>query len=71
MLLLVTGFLVLGLMRGQSLHTNFNPKTMVLLAVDPVRDGYTAEPLPPAVPGGAMGSSLSSRRAMPSSAASA
>jgi len=43
MLLLVTGFLVLGFMRGQSLHTNFNQKTMVLLAVDPVRDGYTAE----------------------------
>ena len=41
MLLLVTGFLVLGLMRGNSLRTNFDQRTMVFLSIDPVRDGYS------------------------------
>jgi macrolide transport system ATP-binding/permease protein len=41
MLLLVTGFLVLGILRGSSIHTNFNQKTMGFLSIDPVRDGYT------------------------------
>jgi macrolide transport system ATP-binding/permease protein len=40
MLLLVTGFLVLGIMTGNSLATNFDQRTMVFLSVDPVRDGY-------------------------------
>lgn len=40
LLLLVTGFLVLGIMNGNSIQTNFNQKTMVFLSVDPVRDGY-------------------------------
>jgi macrolide transport system ATP-binding/permease protein len=43
LLLLVTGFLVLGILRGNSLHTNFNQKTMGFLSIDPVRDGYTPE----------------------------
>jgi predicted permease len=43
MLLLVTGFLVLGIMRGNSIQTNFDQKTMVFVSVDPVRDGYTPE----------------------------
>jgi macrolide transport system ATP-binding/permease protein len=43
LLLLVTGFLVLGIMRANSLHTNFNQKTMAFLSIDPVRDGYTPE----------------------------
>ncbi|MGA9985380.1 MAG: ADOP family duplicated permease [Acidobacteriaceae bacterium] len=43
LLLLVTGFLVLGLMRGNSVQTNFDAKTMAFLFVDPVRDGYTPE----------------------------
>jgi len=43
MLLLVTGFLVMGLMRGNSLKTNFDQRTMVFLSIDPVRDGYSAE----------------------------
>lgn len=43
LLLLVTGFLVLGIMNGNSIHTNFNQKTMVFLFVDPVRDGYTPD----------------------------
>ena len=40
MLLLVTGFLVLGILRGNSLETHFDERTMVFLSVDPVRDGY-------------------------------
>jgi putative ABC transport system permease protein len=41
MLLLVTGFLVLGIMRSNSLQTNFDQRTMVFLSIDPVRDGYS------------------------------
>lgn len=41
LLLLVTGFLVLGITRGDKLQTNFDQRTMVFLSVDPVRDGYS------------------------------
>jgi macrolide transport system ATP-binding/permease protein len=43
LLLLITGFLVLGIMNGNSIQTNFNQKTMVFLFIDPVRDGYTPD----------------------------
>jgi macrolide transport system ATP-binding/permease protein len=43
MLLLLTGFLVLGIKKISRVQTNFDPKTMYLLSIDPVRDGYTAE----------------------------
>ena len=43
LLLLVTGFLVLGILNGNSIQTHFNQKTMVFLFVDPVRDGYTPD----------------------------
>ncbi len=43
MLLLVTGFLVLGILRGSNIHTNFNQNTMGFLSIDPVRDGYTPD----------------------------
>jgi len=43
MLLLMTGFLVLGIKKISSVQTNFDAKTMYLLSIDPVRDGYTAE----------------------------
>jgi predicted permease len=43
MLLLITGFLVMGLSGANDVETKFDPKTMVLLSIDPVRDGYTAE----------------------------
>jgi predicted permease len=43
MLLLITGFLVMGIMRSNSIQTRFDQKTMVFLAVDPVRDGYSPE----------------------------
>lgn len=41
MLLLVTGFLVLGFMKSNGIQTNFDQKTMAFLSVDPLRDGYT------------------------------
>jgi len=43
MLLLTTGFLVIGISRGNSIDTKFDPKMMVLLSIDPVRQGYTPE----------------------------
>jgi macrolide transport system ATP-binding/permease protein len=43
LLLLITGFLVLGIMNGNSIQTNFSQKTMVFLSIDPVRDGYTPD----------------------------
>jgi hypothetical protein len=43
MLLLITGFLVIGIARGSNVETKFDPKTMVILSIDPVRDGYTPE----------------------------
>jgi predicted permease len=48
MLLLLTGFLVLGIGHVGALPTTFDPHTMYLLSLDPVRDGYApdkAEPL--------------------------
>jgi predicted permease len=43
MLLLIAGLLILGVMNGNSIQTNFNRKTMVFLSIDPVRDGYTPD----------------------------
>jgi predicted permease len=43
MLLLMTGFLVMGISKGSSIQTKFDPNTMYLLSLDPVRDGYTSE----------------------------
>jgi predicted permease len=43
LLLLIAGFLVLGIMKGGDIQTNFNPKTMAFLFIDPVRDGYSPE----------------------------
>ena len=43
LLLLVTGFLVLGFMKSNNIQTNFNPKTMAFLFIDPLRDGYSPE----------------------------
>ena len=41
MLLLIIGFLVIGISKVSSLETKFDPKTMYLLSIDPVRDGYS------------------------------
>lgn len=43
MLLLMTGFLVLGISKTSSIQTRFDARTMYLLSLDPVRQGYTAE----------------------------
>ena len=42
-LLLMTGFLVLGISKSSSIQTKFDPRTMVLFSLDPVRDGYAPE----------------------------
>ena len=43
MLLLITGFLVMGLSQSSGVQTKFDPHTMYLLSVDPMREGYTPE----------------------------
>jgi macrolide transport system ATP-binding/permease protein len=43
MLLLITGFLVIGFSQVSGTQTNFDPHTMVLLSLDPMRDGYSPE----------------------------
>jgi putative ABC transport system permease protein len=43
MLMLVTGFLVIGISKESSVQTKFDPNTMFLLSIDPVRDGYSPE----------------------------
>jgi predicted permease len=43
MLLLITGFLVIGLSKGTNVETKFDQKTMVIVSIDPMRDGYTGE----------------------------
>jgi predicted permease len=43
MLLLLTGFLVIGIGKESSVQTKFDPHTMVLLSIDPVRNGYSPE----------------------------
>jgi predicted permease len=43
MLLLITGFLVIGIARASSVDTKFDSRSMVLVSLDPVRDGYTPE----------------------------
>ena len=43
MLLLITGFLVIGFSRTNNIETRFDANTMYLLSIDPVRDGYSPE----------------------------
>jgi len=43
MLLLITGFLVLGFSKTGNVQTKFDANTMYLLSLDPVRDGYSPE----------------------------
>jgi hypothetical protein len=43
MLLLITGFLVMGISKTSSVQTRFDPRTMYLFSIDPVREGYTPE----------------------------
>jgi predicted permease len=43
MLLLITGFLVMGFSKTSSFQAKFDANTMYLLSIDPVRDGYSPE----------------------------
>jgi hypothetical protein len=43
MLLLITGFLVMGISKVSCVQTKFDPNTMYLVSIDPVRDGYAPE----------------------------
>ena len=43
MLLLITGFLVMGFTKTSIIQTKFDPHTMLLLSIDPVREGYAPE----------------------------
>src|ERR1035438_4150677 len=43
MLLLMTGFLVIGINKMSNIQTKFDANTMYLLSIDPVRDGYSPE----------------------------
>jgi len=43
MLLLMTGFLVIGISKSSSMETKLDPNAMYLLSLDPVRDGYAPE----------------------------
>lgn len=43
MLLLISGFLVLGFSKTNNIEAKFDPNRMYLLSIDPVRDGYTPE----------------------------
>ena len=43
MLLLITGFLVMGFRQVTGTQTNFDPRSMYLLSIDPMRNGYTPE----------------------------
>jgi predicted permease len=43
MLLLITGFLVIGFSTAGVIQTKFDPHSMVLLSLDPMREGYTPE----------------------------
>ena len=43
MLLLITGFLVMGISKRSGIQTKFDPHTMYLLSIDPMRNGYPPE----------------------------
>src|SRR5882724_8756055 len=43
MLLLITGFLVLGITEMSDVQTKFDANTMYLMSIDPVREGYSPE----------------------------
>ncbi len=43
MLLLITGYVLMGFARGYQVQTNFDSRTMAMASIDPVRDGETPE----------------------------
>lgn len=42
-LLLIAGFMILGFHKNNNIDVAFDPATMVLFSIDPVRDGYSAQ----------------------------
>ena len=42
-LLLIAGFMIIGFHKTNAVEIGFDPATMYLLSLDPVRDGYSAE----------------------------
>ena len=42
-LLLIAGFMIIGFRQNNNVEIAFDPSTMYLLSLDPVRDGYSAE----------------------------
>ena len=43
MLLLLTGFMVIGINKQSNLDAKFDPRSMYMFSIDPVRDGYAPE----------------------------
>ena len=43
MLLMISGFLIIGFQKNNRVEIGFDPRKMYLMALDPVRDGYPAE----------------------------
>src|ERR1019366_3965285 len=43
MLLLLTGFMVIGFQRTAGIDPGFNPKNLSLISLDPMRNGYSGE----------------------------
>jgi macrolide transport system ATP-binding/permease protein len=43
MLLLLTGFMVIGINEQSSLDTKFDPRSTYMFSIDPVRDGYSPD----------------------------
>jgi len=43
MLILISGFLVMGFGKSTGVEAKFDPNRMFLISIDPVRDGYSAE----------------------------
>lgn len=43
MLLLITGFLVIGISKTGEIQSKFDSNTMYVVSIDPVRDGYSSE----------------------------
>src|ERR1035438_2675070 len=43
MLLLLTGFMVIGFHRTSGIEPGFNPQNLYLISLDPMREGYSGE----------------------------
>jgi putative ABC transport system permease protein len=43
MLLLITGFLVIGITKSGEIQSKFDANTMYIMSIDPIRDGYSSD----------------------------